>query len=111
MKRFFLIKFSIALFFSFWGIQAINAQSIQIILGPDEIGENQAWTITATISNERFKTNDYNFPDITGFRKRGTSSQSQTSIVNGQVSSSQSITMTYLPTKQGTFTVPAFKMR
>jgi hypothetical protein len=111
MTRFFSIKLSLTLFTAFWGLQFANGQTIQIILGPDEIGENQAWTITATINNDRFRTNDYNFPDITGFRKRGTSSQSQTSIVNGQVSTSQSITMTYLPTKQGTFTVPAFKMR
>lgn len=111
MMRFFSIKLSLTLFIAFWAVQTANGQTIQIILGPDEIGENQAWTITATISNDRFKTNDYNFPDITGFRKRGTSSQSQTSIVNGQVSSSQSIVMTYLPTKQGTFTVPPFKMR
>jgi hypothetical protein len=111
MTRFFSIKLSLTLFIAFWALQFANGQTIQIILGPDEIGENQAWTITATINNDRFRTNDYNFPDITGFRKRGTSSQSQTSIVNGQVSTSQSITMTYLPTKQGTFTVPAFKMR
>lgn len=111
MRQLFSIKSLFGLFFTFWGLQSVNAQTIQIILGPDEIGENQAWTITATIQNDRFKSNDYNFPDIQGFRKRGTSSQSQTSIVNGQVSSSQSIVMTYLPTKQGTFTVPAFKMK
>lgn len=111
MTRFFLIKLPLVLFFALWAAQSVNGQAIQIILGSDEIGENQAWTITVTINNDRFKTNDYNFPDITGFRKRGTSSQSQTSVVNGQVSSSQSIVMTYLPTKQGTFTVPAFKMR
>lgn len=111
MTGFFSIKLFLSLFIAFWAVQFTNGQTIQIILGPDEIAENQAWTITATISNDRFKNNDYNFPDITGFRKRGTSSQSQTSIVNGQVSSSQSIIMTYLPTKQGTFTVPAFKMR
>ncbi|NJK71105.1 MAG: protein BatD [Thermales bacterium] len=34
-----------------------------------------------------------NFPEIDGFKKRGTSTQSQTSIINGQVSSSQSIVM------------------
>lgn len=111
MTRFFLKKFPITLFLALVAASFVNGQAIQVILGPDEIGENQAWTITATIQNDRFKTNDYNFPDITGFRKRGTSSQSQTSIVNGQVSSSQSIVMTYLPTKQGVFTVPAFKMR
>ncbi len=87
-----------------------RAQEIKITLGPDEIGENQAWTITVTVENERLKGYD-NFPDIEGFRKRGTSSQTTTNIINGQVSSSQSVIMTYLPTKQGTITVPSFTMR
>ncbi|HEY3430630.1 MAG TPA: BatD family protein [Cyclobacteriaceae bacterium] len=106
-----MIKRLTLLFLALCAVQFLHAQTIQIVLGPDEIGENQAWTISVTIQNDRFKTNDYNFPDITGFRKRGTSSQSQTSIVSGQVSSSQSVVMTYLPTKQGTFTVPPFKMK
>ncbi len=102
-------------FFLFLGVFAtcsssILAQKIQIDLGPDEIGENQAWTITITVSNDRLKNYD-NFPDIEGFRKRGTSTQSQTSIVNGQISSSQSVVMSYLPTRQGVFTLPAFKMK
>lgn len=88
----------------------IFGQNIQITLGPDEIGENQAWTITVTVNNDRLKSYD-NFPDIEGFRKRGTSTQSQTSIVNGQISSSQSVVMTYLATQQGTFTLPPFKMK
>lgn len=87
-----------------------QAQTVQIVLGPDEIGENQSWTISVSIQNDRFKSHDFVFPEIPNFRKRGTSSQSQTNIINGQVSSSQSVTMTYLPTKQGTFTVQAFKM-
>ena len=87
-----------------------QAQQIEIELGPDEIAENQAWTITATIHNDRLKSYE-NFPDIEGFRKRGTSSQSSTSIINGQISSSQSVKMTYLPTRQGTFVVPPFKMK
>lgn len=85
------------------------AQDIRIELGPDEIGENQAWTITVTVQNERLKGYE-DFPEIEGFRKRGTSSQSSTSIINGQISSSQSVTMTYLPAGQGVYTVPAFKM-
>jgi len=89
---------------------SLFGQDIQIVLGPDEIGENQAWTITITVNNERLKSYD-NFPDIEGFRKRGTSTQSQTSMVNGQISSSQSVTMTYLAIGQGTFTLPAFKMK
>ncbi len=86
------------------------AQNVQVILGPDEIGENQTWTITITVQNDRLKSYD-NFPEITGFRKRGQSSQSTTNIVNGQVSSSQSVIMTYLPEKQGTFTIPSFTLK
>src|SRR5688500_8557385 len=95
------------------GIKPVHGQnntSPQITLGPDEIGENQSWTITITVQNERLKSYD-NFPDIEGFRKRGTSTQSTTNIVNGQVSSSQSVIMTYLPLKQGTVNVPAFTMK
>jgi hypothetical protein len=87
-----------------------KAQSVQIDLGPGEIGENQAWTITITVNNDRLKNYD-NFPDIEGLQKRGTSSSSQTSIINGQMSSSQSIIMTYAPLRQGTVTIPSFKIK
>jgi len=87
-----------------------NKNNISVTLGPDQIGENQVWTITVTVSNERLTGYD-NFPDIEGFRKRGTSTQSQTSVINGQISSSQGVVMTYLPTKQGTFNVPTFKIK
>ncbi|HTF18495.1 MAG TPA: BatD family protein, partial [Chryseolinea sp.] len=90
--------------------QHVFAQTVQVTLGPDEIGENQVWTITVTVQNDRLKNYD-NFPDITGFRKRGQSTQSTTNIINGQVSSSQSVIMTYLPEKQGTFTIPPFTMK
>ncbi len=104
-KRVFPVLF-LALFVSgtTWG------QNVRVILGPDEIGENQTWTITITVQNDRLKSYD-NFPEITGFRKRGQSSQSTTNIVNGQVSSSQSVIMTYLPEKQGTFTIPSFTLK
>jgi hypothetical protein len=88
----------------------VFAQSIQIVLGPDEIGQNQAWTITVTIQNERLKSFD-NFPDIEGFSKGGQSTSSQTNIVNGQISSSQSVIMNYIPQRQGVINVPAFKMK
>jgi hypothetical protein len=83
---------------------------VQITLGPDEIGENQGWTITVTVQNDRLKSYD-NFPDVPGFRKRGTSTQSTQNIINGQISSSQSIIMTYIALRQGTFTVPDFTMK
>lgn len=105
LKRSFLIFFLLCC-----ATSALMAQNIQIVLGPNEIGENQAWTITVTVQNERLKSYD-NFPDITGFVKRGTSSQSTTNIVNGNISSSQSVIMTYLPSKQGTYTIPTFNMK
>jgi len=101
------------IFFSLVGFlifQFGKAQNIQISLGPDQIGQNQAWTITITVNNAKLNY-DNNFPDIEGFQKRGTSSSSQTSIINGQISSSQSIIMTYTPTKQGIVNVPSFKMK
>lgn len=87
-----------------------QAQKIQVTLGPDEVGENQGWTITVTVQNDRLKSYE-NFPEIKGFRKRGTSTQSTQNIINGQISSSQSIIMTYIPLRQGTFTIPDFTMK
>lgn len=104
MKRIFFLLAGVLIF------SYARAQGIQIELGPDEIGQNQAWTITVTVNNDRLKNYD-NFPDIEGFQKRGTSSSSQTNIINGQMSSSQSIIMTYVPLRQGMVTVPSFKMK
>ncbi|MBS1486243.1 MAG: BatD family protein [Bacteroidetes bacterium] len=86
------------------------SQNAQVQLGPDEIGQNQAWTITITVNNAPLKEYE-NFPDIAGLQRRGTSSSSQTNIINGQISSSQSIIMTYVPMRQGLITVPSFKMK
>lgn len=101
---------SVLFFILFGSGLLLQAQTIQIQLGPDEIGENQVWTISINVLNGQLRTYD-NFPDIEGLRKRGTSTQSQTSIVNGQMSSSQSVIMTYVPTRQGTIIVPPFSMK
>lgn len=110
MRLIISIKTCIWLFVAFFSSRTLSAQSVQIILGPDEIGENQTWTITITVQNDRLKSYD-NFPEISGFRKRGQSTQSTTNIVNGQITSSQSVIMTYLPERQGTFTIPSFTMK
>ena len=55
-----------------WTSSHVCSQTIQIQLGPDEIGENQAWTIAVTVLNGQLRTYD-NFPDIEGLRKRGLS--------------------------------------
>lgn len=104
------MKLFLSLLFIFSLSLVASAQQVQITLGPDEIGENQAWTITVTVQNDRLKSYD-NFPEIKGFRKRGQSTQSTTNIVNGQISSSQSVIMTYMPMQQGTVTVPSFTMK
>ena len=86
------------------------AQQVSITLGPDEIGENQIWTITLSVPNEPLKSYEP-FPEITGFRKRGASTQSQTSIINGQMSSVYSVVMTYLPIQQGIVNVPTITLK
>jgi len=85
-------------------------EKIVIELGPDEIAYNDFFTITITVENGRLRSYD-NFPEIPGFTKRGTSSSSNTSIINGQISTSQSITQNYIPEKEGTFKIPAFRMK
>lgn len=87
----------------------VFAQGVKIQLGPSKIGENQAYTISIVASNSSVKNYD-KFPDIKGLRKRGTSSSSSTNIVNGRVSSTQSIIMTYTPEKQGTIVIPPFQI-
>ncbi|MCS6974625.1 MAG: BatD family protein [Cyclobacteriaceae bacterium] len=91
-------------------LKLASAQTYQIILGPDEIAENQTWTITITVHNEKIREHD-NFPEIAGFRKGGLSTSSQTSIINGQMNSSYSLIMTYVPIKQGLITIPPFTMK
>jgi hypothetical protein len=110
MGSHFLKNILLTLFLAVLSATAVFAQTIQITLGPDEIGQNQVWTITVTVQNERLKSFD-NFPDIEGFTKGGQSTSSQTSIVNGQVSSTQSVTMNYFPTRQGSVAIPPFKMK
>src|SRR5687768_211389 len=110
MQSFFSMKLFLNLLFLLGTFSITWAQDVQIALGPDEIGENQAWTITVTVQDDRLKSYD-NFPELKGFRKRGQSTQSQTNIVNGQISSSQSVIMTYIPMKRGTITVPSFTMK
>ena len=88
----------------------LYAQKLELVLGPDEIAENQFWTLSVTAKNETLRNHDP-FPDFEGFRKRGSSTQTQTSIVNGQMSSTQSVIMNYQPVRQGVYIIPPFKMK
>ena len=91
------------------GISFAFSQDIKIELGPDNIGMNQAFTITITVENGKLESYDQ-FPDIPGFVKRGTSSSSSTNFINGRVSSTQSIIQNYLPSREGRFSIPPFTM-
>jgi hypothetical protein len=90
------------------GFQAYG-QEVRIDLGPNQIGDNQSFTISIVAENGSIKSYDQ-FPDIPGLRKRGTSSSSSTQIINGRVSSSHSIIMTYTPEKQGQIRIPDFSI-
>lgn len=87
-----------------------KAQEITIELGSNEIALNQAFTITLSAHNTRMSRYS-GFPDIDGFVKRGTSSSSSTNFVNGQRSSTVSITQSYVATKEGKFTLAPFQIQ
>jgi hypothetical protein len=85
------------------------AQEKSIEIGSTNIAVNQYFTVTLKVENERLK--EYSpFPDLEGFVKRGTSSSSSTSFVNGRMTSSQSIIQSYQPTREGTFRIEGFAM-
>ncbi len=83
------------------------SQNVQIELGPDEIGLNETFTIKVTLSNDKIKSYDQ-FPEIPSFQKQGISQSSSMNLINGQMSSSNSIIQYYKPTKKGDFTLPSF---
>lgn len=86
-----------------------QAQEVQIELGPDEIGLNETFTIKVTLSNDKIKSYDQ-FPEIQGFQKQGISQSSSMNIINGQMSSSNSIIQYYKPTRKGQFTLGNFSV-
>ncbi len=84
-------------------------QNISVKYGKSQIALNEYFTITLTIENDRLR--EYSpFPEIPGFVKRGTSSSSSTSFINGRMSSSQSIIQNYQAKEQGTFDIKPFGM-
>ncbi len=85
------------------------AQNVKVEVGPGEIAANEAFTITVVVENDQLK-NLSGFPEIEGLIKRGTSSSTSTQFINGQVSSTQSLTQNYLPQREGTFTLAPFSI-
>ncbi|UZD21991.1 BatD family protein [Algoriphagus halophytocola] len=85
------------------------AQEVEIELGSDEIGLNETFTIKVTLSNEKIKSYDQ-FPDIPSFQKQGISQSSSMNLINGQMSSTNSIIQYYKPSRKGEFTLPSFEV-
>ena len=83
------------------------SQEISLDLGASELALNQYFTITITVQNDRLRNYD-EFPEISGFVKRGTSSSTSTNFINGKMSSTQSITQNYAPQREGNFRLPPF---
>lgn len=88
----------------------VRAQEISIQLGNKNIALNETFTITLSISNDEIK-NHSTFPDIQGFVKAGISSNTSTMIINGDMSSTHSVTQSYIPQKEGKFRLKAFSMQ
>ncbi len=95
--------------FSFLMAGFSQAQEVAIELGPDEIGLNETFTIKVTLSDEKIKSHDQ-FPEIAGFQKQGISQSSSMNLINGQMSSSNSIIQYYKPSRKGTFTLSNFEI-
>lgn len=85
------------------------AQEVSIKLGKNDIALNEYFTISIQVKNDRLKQYGA-FPEIEGFVKRGTSSSSSTNIINGRMSSTQSIVQNYQATRQGDFRLPPFSI-
>lgn len=85
------------------------AQEVKVELGADQLGLNETFTIKVTLSNEKIKAYDQ-FPEIQGFQKQGISQSSSMNIINGQMSSSNSIIQYYKPSRKGQFTLGKFSV-
>lgn len=107
-----MIKTTLRLAFVCFALLLVSfsyGQEVQIELGPDEIGLNETFTIKVTLSNDKIKSYDQ-FPEIQGFQKQGISQSSSMNIINGQMSSSNSIIQYYKPTRKGQFTLGNFSV-
>jgi hypothetical protein len=100
-----LIIFTLLNIFGF----RVFSQQVSIQLGQDEVALNEPFTITITVENDQLRSYGQ-FPEVPGFSKRGTSSSSSTNIVNGRVSSRQSIIQNYIANAEGTYQLEPFTM-
>ena len=103
----FFDKITLLSFLVLTGCNCCASTTIQIILRAGWDWWNQSWTISVSIQNDRFKSHDY------VFRKSQVSQAWHIIAIANQLLTDRfhlrSVTMTHLPTKQGTVTVQPLK--
>ncbi len=85
------------------------AQEATITLGKSPVPIDEYFTISATIKNQQLKTIG-KFPELEGFEKSNRFSSTTTNIVNGQISTEQTITQNYAPLQEGEFAIRPFTL-
>lgn len=93
------------------GLQSVAANEVNFVAAaPDVVVSGDQFRLTFTVNTQKVK--DFRAPSIKGFEVLmgpSRSSQNSTQIINGKVSSSSSITYTYIlmAGKEGTYNIPA----
>lgn len=103
------IIFLLLLTVTAWQMQAANKVTFTAS-APDVVVSGDQFRLEFTVNTQQVK--DFRAPSISGFdvlMGPSRSQQSSTQIINGKVSSSRSITFTYIlmAGKEGTYTIPA----
>ena len=104
MKRY-LLLFTLFLIPFFGAL----AQEVVIKLGKSPVPIDEYFTISATLKNQQLKTIG-KFPELEGFEKSNRFSSTTTNIVQGQISTEQTITQNYAPLKEGEFVIEPFTL-
>ena len=100
-------------FFVLFYIGSVSAFGQQVVsklvveLGPTTFPVEQPFTISITITDSD-KRESITFPSITGFAKKGISTSTSVSDVNGKSITSQVVTQTYQALAPGRFRLPSF---
>lgn len=93
------------------GLQSVAGNEVNFVAAaPDVVVSGDQFRLTFTVNTQKVK--DFRAPSIKGFEVLmgpSRSSQNSTQIINGKVSSSSSITYTYIlmAGKEGTYNIPA----
>ena len=88
---------------------AQSTEEVKIDYGPANIALNEPFQVKLVLINSSLRRYSA-FPDIEGFVKAGTSSESSTTNYNGRVRREIKLVQTYMPQKEGLFKLPAFTM-